>query len=128
MHSLLLDRAAWDLVVDAAGNIAVAAEPYALAQDAASAIQTFKGECYWDTDVGVPYMSEILGKNAPLALLKQALIEAALSVPDVSSAQVFLGALNGRALSGQVQVIPSSGVSAVAAATFSVVNPQGGGG
>lgn len=31
--TLLLDTLAWDLAVDAAGNIAVATEPYSLAQD-----------------------------------------------------------------------------------------------
>jgi hypothetical protein len=36
-------------VLDAEGNIAVASEPYSLAQDAASAIKTFAGEVFWDT-------------------------------------------------------------------------------
>ena len=124
--TLLLDTAAWDLCLDASGNIAVATSPYSLAQDAASAIETFLGECYWDTTVGVPYLTEILGKNIPLALLKQQLINAALTVPDVVSAQVFISSLTGRLLSGQVQVVSSSGQLSEPT-SFSSTNPQGGG-
>ena len=44
MKTLLLTTDAWDLTVDVSGNIAVADEPLALAQDAASAIRLFAGE------------------------------------------------------------------------------------
>lgn len=122
--TLLLDTETWDLVLDANGNIAVAAEPYALAQDAASAIKTFLGEVYWDTTVGVPYMTQILGKNIPLPLLKQLLIDAALTVPGVVSAQIFISSLTGRTLSGQVQVVSTGGQVSQPAA-FQAINPQG---
>lgn len=119
--TLLLDTVSWDLTVDASGNMAVANEPYALAQDAASAIKTFLGECYWDTTVGVPYKT-ILGKKPPLALLKQQLIDAAKTVPNVVSARVFIASLTDRSLTGQVQVISTSGQ--VSAASFATINPQ----
>lgn len=122
--TLLLDRTAWDLVLDAAGNIAVATEPYSLAQDAASAIRTFLGECYWDTTIGVPYITQVFGKNITLAQLKGLLIAAALTVPGVVSAQVFIVAIGGRAISGQVQV-KSASTGIVSAATFSATNLQG---
>ena len=60
MKSLLLDRGAWDLVLDAEGNIAVCEEPYSIAQDVACACRTFKGELIYDVNDGVPYFSEIL--------------------------------------------------------------------
>ena len=69
MDTLLLDVAAWDLVQDALGNIAVATEPYSLAQDAASAIKTFLGECYLDTTYGIAY-GLILGRNYPLHIVQ----------------------------------------------------------
>lgn len=122
--TLLLDTAAWDLVLDANSNIAVASEPYSLAQDAASAIKTFLGECYWDTTVGVPYITQILGKNIPLSLLRQMLVNAALTVPGVVSAQVFISSLTGRILSGQVQVVSTTG-HVSRPATFTAINPQG---
>jgi hypothetical protein len=128
--TILLDRAAWDLVLDANGNIALATEPYSLAQDAASAIKTIgptsttPGECYWDTTVGVPWL-EILGLNqTPLALLKAQLVDAAETVPDVASAQVFITAVKNRTIQGQVQIVSASS-GAAAVATFSTINPQG---
>ena len=125
--SLALDDT-WDLTVDANGNIAVLDEPDSLAQDAASAIQTYLGECYFDTTIGVPWLEQILGVNPPpsLPLLKQILVDAVLNAnSDIASAQVFITSFSNRAISGQVQVV--STVGQIAAANFSVVNPQGAG-
>ena len=124
--TLLLDTENLDLVVDANGNIALATEPYSLAQDAASAIKTFLGECYWDTTVGVPWKQQILGQTPTLALLKAQLEAAAETVPDVVQAQVFISSLTARAVSGQVQVT-SATTGQTSAANFTVINPQGSG-
>jgi hypothetical protein len=124
MNTLLLDGSAWDLVLDSNGNIAVASEPYSLAQDAASAIKTFLGECYLDMTVGVPWLQQIFGKSPPVAIIKSALVDAAETVPDVATAQVFFTSLTARALSGQVQVVSASSGEPSAAA-FAVVNPMG---
>ena len=113
--TLLLDTLLWDLTLDASGNIAVATAPYQLAQDAASAIRLFQGELWYDTTQGVPYQN-ILAQNPPLSLLKQQLVDAALTVPDVVSAQCFIASVSGRGVTGQVQVTNSSGV--VTAANF----------
>lgn len=124
--TLLLDTLAWDLVQDALGNIAVAKEPYSLAQDAASAIRTFLGEVFFDVTVGVDY-SRIFGvPPPPLALIKQLLVQAALTVPDVTSAQVFISAFapSTRLLTGQVQVT-SATTRQVSAAVFAAVLPMG---
>jgi Na+-transporting NADH:ubiquinone oxidoreductase subunit NqrA len=123
--TLLLDRTTWDLVLTASGDIAVAAEPYALAQDAASAIKTFQSECYWDTSIGVPYLTRIFSGIPPsISTLKQLFVAAAMTVPGVASATVFIASASGRGVSGQVQVTPKSGGPAQAA-NFSVINPQG---
>jgi hypothetical protein len=125
--TLFLDPATWDLTLDGNNNIAVAPEPYALAQDAASAMKTFLGEVYWDTTIGVPYLQQIFGHNPPIALLKQYLIQAALSVsPNIVSAQVFLASLDPttRLLSGQVQLANNAGQTT--AANFTVGNLTGG--
>lgn len=114
MRTLLLDRSSWDLVVDAAGNIAMASDPYSQAQDAASAIRTFAGEVYYDTTIGVPYWASVLGGSPSLSLAKAQFVAAVLVVPGVTSAQCFVSSVVGRTLSGQVQVKTSSGQSAVA--------------
>jgi hypothetical protein len=116
MDTLYLDPGSWDLAVDANRNIAMASGPYSLAQDAASAIRTFLGEVYYDTTQGVPYFTEILGQSPPLPLLKAKFVAAALTVPGVVSAQVFISGISGRNVSGQVQVTDSNGT--VSAALF----------
>ena len=113
--TLLLDTVLWDLVVDSDGNIAVATPPYSQAQDAASAIRTFAGEVYYDTTLGIDY-TQILGQLPPIALIKKLFIDAALTVPGVVSADVFLNELTNRTISGQVQITNTEGQTA--AATF----------
>ena len=108
--TLLLDTQTWDLVVDNYGNIAVADEPYALAQDAASACRLFRGELWYDTSQGVPYWQAILGQMPPLAYIKAQLAAAASSVPNVRSAQVFIANITqDRLVSGQVQITGPTG-------------------
>lgn len=114
-RTLLLDTVTWDLVIDAAANIAVADNPYALAQDAASAIKLFQGEQYYDTSAGVPYWDQILGKTVPLAYLKAKFVEAALTVPEVVASQCFIASFIDREIKGQVQVTNEEGVIATAA-------------
>lgn len=114
--TLLLDRTRWDLVLDAYGNIALASGPYALAQDAASAIRLFQGELNYDTGQGVPYFGQILGKFPPVAFMKARFVEAALTVPGVVSAVCFLNAIKDRTVTGQVQITDAFG--RVGVATF----------
>lgn len=122
MNTLLLDTVSWDLIYDANGNIAMASEPYSLAQDAASEIRTFLTECFYDTTRGIDYFNAILGKAAALTFVKAQMIKAAERVPDVASAQIFLSSKN-RTLSGQVQVTSQTGVVSIAA--FVVAPPIG---
>jgi hypothetical protein len=114
MDTLLLDRTLWDLVLDTSGNIAVASNPYALAQDAASAIRLFAGELWYDTSQGVPYFAEILGHYPPLQLMKAKFEAAALTVPGIVAARCVITAIKGRQVSGQVHVTDSAGVTTTA--------------
>lgn len=110
-NTLLLDRTTWDLCLDASGNIAVAREPYAIAQDVASAVRTFLGECWFNTTDGVPYWTDILGQRPPLQLVKKDIINAAMTVRGVVAAQCYITGFEGRTLTGQVQVTTSAGVT-----------------
>lgn len=109
MNTLLLDRAAWDLVLDAAGNIALAQPAYALAQDVASAVRLFKGELYYAPGKGIPYFEDVLGHMPPESLIKQHMVDAAEGVHGVTTARVILSALSDREVSGQVQFIDETG-------------------
>lgn len=112
--TLLLDRSTWDLVLDVSGNIAVASDPYSLAQDAASAIKLFQGELWYDTSQGIPYFQQILGQAPHFSYMKAQFIKAALTVPGVVAAQVFISGFQDRIISGQVQVTNQVGVIASA--------------
>lgn len=110
MKTLLLDQNAWDLVIDSAGNIAVASEPYALAQDVASAIRLFKSELWYNQNNGIPYFENVLGHLPPVSLLAQYVEEAAMSVQGVVSAQLVITDRTNREVQGQVQFIDENGV------------------
>lgn len=114
MKTLLLDTSTWDLCLDADGNIAVAQLPYAAAQNAASAVKLFQGEYIYDTTKGVPYFSTILGKRPPLALVRAKFVDAALQVPEVTSARCFFSSFTDRRLSGQLIVTDVNGTRSVA--------------
>jgi hypothetical protein len=107
--TLLLDRSKWDLVLDVSGNIALATDPYAIAQDVASAIRTFQGECWLDTTVGVPYFSEVLGQSPPVQLMQSLLEQAALTVPEVVKAVATITSFQNRVITGNVQVTTTDG-------------------
>lgn len=107
--TLLLDRADWDLCLDAAGNIALASEPYSQAQDAASAVRVFQGEAYYDTTLGVPYFSDVLGRYQPTQILRARAQQAALTVPGVTDATAILVTNQNRELTGQIQIKTANG-------------------
>jgi hypothetical protein len=123
VKTMLLATDTWDLCLDAAGNIAVASNPYALAQDAASAIRLFAGECYYDTSQGIPYFKQILGQNPPLPLMKAAFVNAALTVPEVVSAKAFISAIKGRTIAGQVQITDADGATVAAGFSLPSTDP-----
>lgn len=113
MQTLLLDLDNWDLCLDAAGNIAVAANPYSIAQDVASAVRLFVGELYYNASKGIPYFTKILGSNVPLGLVKHYVEQAALTVPEVVSATCYISGQSQRTLTGQVQVTDVNGDTTV---------------
>jgi hypothetical protein len=114
MTSIYLNPETWSPVVDSSGNIALASEPYSLAQDAASAIKLWSGELYYDTTQGVSW-NNILAKLPPLNYVRSQFVAAALTVPGVSKAAVFFSGFSQRAISGQVQVTDGAGQTTVAA-------------
>lgn len=109
MDTLLLDQATWDWVLDANGNIAVASDPYAQAQDVASACKLFAGELWYDTSQGIPYFQRVLGQQPSLQYLKSQLEKQALTVPGIVTAQCLFATFDKRVLTGQVRVTNTVG-------------------
>lgn len=107
--TLLLDREAWDLCLDVSGNIALASDPYSQTQDAASECRVFLGEDWYDTTMGIPYDTQVLGFSQPPQILSAQLQRAAERVPGVLSARAVLVGPVGRSLSGQIQITTASG-------------------
>lgn len=102
--TLLLDVGLWDLCLDAYGNIALAAPPYALAQDVASACRTVLGEVYYDTTLGVDYFGLIFGLTPPAPVFQEQFIAQTLTVPGVVSATCIIEAYDAanRLATGQI--------------------------
>jgi hypothetical protein len=103
-----------DSCLDAAGNIAVASAPYAIAQDAATQLSTFIGECWYDNTQGVTYWQRIFGQRPPTSYVTSQLESQAMLVPDVETAQASVGGTNvKRGLIGQVLITDTDGVQTV---------------
>lgn len=111
MKSLLLDTVAWDLVLDAGGNIAAATAPYSRAQDVACAIRLFLGELWFDTSKGIPYFSEILGQAPPITIFEAYMVQAALTVPGVASARCTIESFENRLVTGAVTFTSDDGTT-----------------
>ena len=110
--TLLLDTAAWDLTLDANGNIALASPAYSLAQDVASAIRTFLGEVWYNNTLGIPYFTAILGELPPEGIFQAYMVQAALTVPFVvaNTAPVCnITSFQQRNVTGQVTFTDSAG-------------------
>lgn len=111
MDTLLLDPVAWDLLVDSNGNIAMASNPYSIAQDVASAIRLFAGELYYNTSKGVPYFDSILGQSNAAAAIKIQVEKAAMTVPEVVQARCTELYNTDNVWTGTVEIIDQTGAA-----------------
>lgn len=108
------------MLIDAAGNIAMATNPYSQAQDAASEIRTFSREVFYNTLAGVPYFTAgggsgdgaILGQPPNFPLMRAEFTAAAKLVPGVVDAQCYFISFIERELRGQVQITNEAGETA----------------
>lgn len=108
-QTIPLNTGSWDIELDSNGNLALTDEDYSIAQDVASAIRTFLGECWYDVTLGLPYFGTILGQRPPSSLLISLVTEAALTVATVTSVTVVrLLLTQDRVLSGSVIVVSTS--------------------
>lgn len=83
---LELDTATWDLVLDKNGvllTLGNSEAPALLSQRIRHRLQTFKGECFLDRSVGVPYFSEIMKKDPDLGRIRSLLASVVAGVQGV---------------------------------------------
>lgn len=108
--TMQLDVSTWDLTLDGSGNIAIADESYSVAQDVASACLVFSGECYYDTTLGIPWKTDVLGKRPTPSFIQQKLRSEALKLPVVTQAvtSVFFDK-NTRSMRGNIRVTDING-------------------
>lgn len=102
MSTLYLDPAAWDLTLDADHNIALAVAPYERAQSVANACRLWRGEAPYNTNRGIHYEEDVLGKQPPQRVLAGWYEGEAITVPGVASAIAVLQYAD-RVLTGQIQ-------------------------
>jgi hypothetical protein len=103
-NTLLLDQTAWDLVLDINGDIALAGTPYSYAQDVASAVRTFIGECWYNTSLGLPYWQKILGELPPLGYIEQKISTQSLTIPNIIRAEVAILSFIDREIKGVILI------------------------
>ena len=113
--TLLLDQSAWDLVLDINGNIALAGTPYSYAQDVASAVRTFLGECWYNNLLGLPYWQQILGKLPPAGYMEQQISTQALTIPNIISAESTIVDFIDRDMRGIILITDADSSSALVA-------------
>lgn len=109
MKTTLLDASQWDIVLEAAGNLAIATAPYQFAQDVASAIKLFLGELWYDKSKGVPYFSDVLGHNPPITYFQALMERAALTVVGVVSATCTITQIQDRTITGKIEFTTATG-------------------
>ncbi|MDA8485840.1 hypothetical protein NNO07_22465 [Pseudomonas resinovorans] len=103
MRTLLL-TSAWDLQLDASGQIAMAEGPLAVAQSVANAIRLFTRDAYFDQTSGVPHFDIELGHRPSPEVVKERLVRAALEVQDVDAATITTFEVVDRVATGSIEI------------------------
>lgn len=87
--TIALDSKTWDLTVDGGGNLIVATDKHAIAQDVATACLTFKNEIVYRPELGVEW-TEIAGHKVSKGFIADQLKKQAMTVAVIIDAVVYL--------------------------------------
>lgn len=105
-YTLYLNNA-WDVAVDAAGNIATTSGDYAVAQNAANACRLFYEDAPLDMTRGIPYFDITLGKKSSVSasVLRSRIKDIVSEIYGVTDVEVAIDYDNeGRIDGGEVQI------------------------
>lgn len=121
MSDLLMDPDTNDLVITN-GDLSLADGTTAIAQDWQQRLQTWLGEWFLDTSVGVPYKQQILVKNPNFDLIQADLINQTIAVPGIQEVIDFTFNFDsaGRSLSVSISAQDSNGQTITAQASVGV--------
>lgn len=108
-RSLYLNPDTWDLELNGNNNLSTVGNPYACAQDVATACSTFRGECVYQTGIGVPYNAQILGHNPGTGSVQTWLENEALRLPYIADASATIVTGEARAVTGVIVVTDRNG-------------------
>jgi len=104
MKTLPLDIPSWDVVLDGSGNLNLTDPDMSIAQDVASAVRTFLGECWYNVNLGMPYFQTILGQAPPSSLVQAKIKGQALTIAGVLTVKTIALSLKNRTLTGTIVV------------------------
>lgn len=108
--SLYLDPDSWDIDLDDKGNIRVVGNPYACAQDVATACSTLRGECIYNTSAGIPYYENIMGVQPGAGAVQSYLENEAMRLPYIAQASAtVINDSGARASTGVIVVVDTNG-------------------
>lgn len=101
-NSIPLNTSTWDIGLDAAGDLTLLDPDSSIAQDVASAVRTFQGECWYNNTLGMPYFQAIFGRAPPNSFVVNNIKTQAMTVVGVNSVNVLGAGLQGRNFKGVI--------------------------
>ncbi|KMK23089.1 hypothetical protein ABW11_20990 [Pluralibacter gergoviae] len=108
-RSLYLNPDTWDIELNSSNNLSTVGNPYACAQDVATACSAFRGECIYQTGIGVPYNEKILGQNPGTGSVQTWLENEALRLPYIADARATIVAGEARVATGVIVITDRNG-------------------
>lgn len=103
-RTLYLDPDTWDLELDDTGNIRVATESYAVAQNVASATRAFTNDMYFQLDRGVPHFETDISNPISTGVLTSRLNRCARAVDGVLTAETTITSFENRVIEGEIRL------------------------
>lgn len=108
--SLYLNPDNWDIELDGKGNLRTTDNPYACAQDVATACSTLRGECIYNATAGIPYFENIMGVQPGAGAVQTYLENEAMRLPYIAQASATVISNSGtRASTGVIVVVDTNG-------------------
>lgn len=97
-------KTTWDIYLNAAGDLFLADQDSSIAQDVASSVKTFEGECWYNNTLGMPYFQAIFGRAPPNSFVVDNIKKQAFTIDDVVSVNVQGIGLKNRNVSGVIVI------------------------